>query len=56
MTQDQNVPTQGDDLDDLESNLETIDAADAPEAAEEIARRLGTALDEIDGGNRSAAP
>ena len=56
MTQDQNVPKQEDDLDDLESKLESMDAADAPEAAEELARRLGRSLDEIDVTNRSTAP
>lgn len=56
MTHDQNVPPQADDLDELETKLESIDAADAPEVAEEIARRLGNALDDIDGTDRSGAP
>jgi hypothetical protein len=56
MKQDHTIPNQGDDLKDLESNLETVDAADAPDVAEEIARRLGTALDDIDGANRSTVP
>ena len=56
MTQDQNVPVQPHDLDELESKLGAIDAADAPPAAEEIAQRLGSALDDIDGTDRSVAP
>ena len=56
MTYDQNVPPQPDDLDELESKLESIDAADAPAAAEEIAERLGSALADIDGTDRSVAP
>ena len=56
MTQDEKDPAQQADLDELESKLESIDAADAPAAAEEIAQRLGSALDDIDGTNRSAAP
>ncbi|MGB9359626.1 MAG: hypothetical protein WCC01_13830 [Acidimicrobiia bacterium] len=56
MTQDQNVPAQPDDLDELEAKLESIDAADAPAAAEEIAARLGGALDDIDGTDRSVTP
>ena len=56
MTNDQGDSNQGKSLDDLEAELETVDAAEASEIAEQIARLLGTALDDIDGGNRSAAP
>jgi hypothetical protein len=56
MTHDQSVPAQPDNLDELESKLESMDAADAPPAAEEIAERLGSALDTIDGTDRSVAP
>lgn len=38
------------DLDALELELEQSDPADAPEVAEEIARRLGASLDGVDGG------
>jgi hypothetical protein len=37
-------------LDDLEAQLESADAADAPETAEEIAQLLGSALDDVEGG------
>ena len=56
MTNDMADPSQSPSLDELEADLETIDAAEAPETAEQIARLLGTALDDIDGGNRSVAP
>ena len=56
MTNDQGDPHQGKSLDDLEAELETVDATEASEIAEQIARVLGTALDGIDGGNRSVAP
>ncbi len=44
------VPEPTDDLDSLEAELEQSEPADAPEKAEEIARRLGSALDNVDGG------
>ncbi|MFV9672072.1 MAG: hypothetical protein ACNYZH_02505 [Acidimicrobiia bacterium] len=50
------VPEPTDDLDTLEWNLEQSEPADAPEKAEEIARRLGSALDAVDGGARSSTP
>lgn len=56
MTNDQADPNQGQILDGLEAELGTIDAAEAPETAEEIAQMLGAALDDIDGANRSVAP
>lgn len=37
-------------LDELETELEAVDAADAPESAEEIAQLLGSALDDVEGG------
>ena len=50
----QNPDQQGADsaevLDDLETQLESADAADAPETAEEIAQLLGSALDDVEGG------
>lgn len=45
-----------DDLDTLEWDLEQSEPADAPEKAEEIARRLGSTLDDVDGGARSSTP
>jgi len=56
MINDQANANQGQSLDELEADLETADAAEAPETAEQIAQALGVALDDIDGGNRSAAP
>lgn len=56
MTQEEKDPAQAADLDELESKLDSIDAADAPAAAEEVAQRLGSALDDIDGTDRSTAP
>ncbi len=58
MTQD-STPQQEDPaalLDALEAELERTDAADAPETAEEIAGRLGEALDDIDGGRGIEGP
>jgi hypothetical protein len=43
-------------VEELERVLEEVDAADTAETAEEIARRLGSALDEIEPGERGAAP
>ncbi|HZJ48687.1 MAG TPA: hypothetical protein VFD97_06610 [Acidimicrobiia bacterium] len=58
MTQDPRQPAiEADDaLDAFETKLDEVDAAEAPETAEEIARRLGDALDHIDGGSRSVTP
>ena len=55
MTQDEQNPAHDpvDDLDTLEGELEEADAADAPQVAEKIARRLGDSLDGIEGGSRS---
>jgi hypothetical protein len=46
----------GDDLDTLEADLQQSEPAEAPEKAEEIARRLGNALDNVDGGAGSGTP
>ena len=43
-------------LDALESKLESADAADAPETAEHVAQLLGSALDDIEGGRGSSQP
>lgn len=43
-------------LDDLEAQLESADAADAPETAEEMAQLLGSALEEIEGGRAGGRP
>ncbi|MEN8235021.1 MAG: hypothetical protein ABFR89_08900 [Actinomycetota bacterium] len=40
------------DLETLEKELEEVDAAEAPDTAEEIARRLGDALDGVDPGEK----
>jgi hypothetical protein len=45
-----------DDLDTLEADLQQSEPAEAPEKAEEIARRLGNALDNVDGGAGSGTP
>lgn len=37
-------------IDDLTSELQDADPADAPEVAEELARRLGAQLDDVDDG------
>ena len=50
------VPEPTDDLDSLEAELQQSEPADAPEKAEEIARRLGSALDRVDGGAGSGTP
>lgn len=50
------VPESADDLDTLERDLEHSEPAEAPEKAEEIARRLGSALDTVDGGAGSGTP
>jgi hypothetical protein len=44
------------DLDVLEAGLEQSEPAEAPEKAEEIARLLGNALDNVDGGAESSTP
>ena len=43
-------------LDALESKLQSADAADAPETAEHAAQLLGSALDDIEGGRGSSQP
>jgi hypothetical protein len=45
-----------DDLDALEADLQQSEPAEAPEKAEEIARRLGNALDNVEGGAGSGTP
>jgi hypothetical protein len=45
-----------DDLDTLEADLQQSEPAEAPEKAEEIARRLGNALDNVEGGAGSGTP
>ncbi|MCL1692774.1 MAG: hypothetical protein M3096_03740 [Actinomycetia bacterium] len=50
------VPEPTDDLDALETDLQQSEPAEAPEKAEEIARRLGSALDNVDGGAGSRTP
>ncbi len=44
------------DLDALEAELQQSEPAEAPEKAEEIARLLGNALDNVDGGAGSVTP
>ena len=58
MTQnpDDRVVAPIDDLDDLETNLEGADAADAPAIAEQAAGLLGSALDDIAGGSGGGTP
>ncbi|MEA2023509.1 MAG: hypothetical protein U9N79_04360 [Actinomycetota bacterium] len=58
MVQNSNEPVAepGADLDALEAELEQSEPAEAPEKAEEIARRLGSALDDVDGGSGSVTP
>lgn len=43
------------DLDALEEQLEKSESAEAPEKAEELARLLGSALDNVDGGAGSVS-
>ena len=50
------VPEPTDDLDTLEADLQQSEPAEAPEKAEEIARRLGNALDGVDGGAGIGTP
>ena len=50
------MPDPVDDLDQLEADLEQSEPAEAPEKAEEIARRLGNALDNVVGGAGSSTP
>jgi hypothetical protein len=45
-----------DDLDALEADLQQSEPAEAPEKAEVIARRLGNALDNVEGGAGSGTP
>jgi hypothetical protein len=51
---DERAGTVAKDLDALESKLQASDAADAPEAAEQVAQLLGRALDDIQGGRGAA--
>jgi hypothetical protein len=44
------------DLDALEAELQRSEPTEAPEKAEEIARLLGNALDNVDGGAGSVTP
>ena len=44
------------DLDALEAELQQSEPAEAPEKAEEIARLLGNALDNVDGGAGGVTP
>jgi hypothetical protein len=53
---DEQVGAVAEDLDALESKLQAADAADAPEAAEQVARLLGSALDDIQGARGAANP
>ncbi|MEA2009599.1 MAG: hypothetical protein U9N78_02735 [Actinomycetota bacterium] len=50
------MPGPNEDLDSLETDLQQSEPAEAPEKAEEIARRLGDALDDVDGGAGSGTP
>ena len=50
------VPDPTGDIDALAAELEHTEPAEAPEKAEEIARLLGNALDNVDGGTGSVAP
>jgi len=52
----ESMPESADDLDTLEADLQQSEPAEAPEKAEEIARQLGDALDNIDGGAGSGTP
>ena len=52
----ESMPDPVDDLDQLEADLEQSEPAEAPEKAEEIARRLGNALDNVVGGAGSSTP
>ena len=50
------VASTGEELDELETKLEREDAAEAPATAERVARLLGAALDEIEGGSGCGTP
>ena len=50
------VASTGEELDELETKLEREDAAEAPATAERVARLLGAALDEIEGGSGGGTP
>ena len=52
----ESIPDPIDDLDQLEADLQQSEPAEAPEKAEEIARLLGSALDDVDGGAGSVTP
>jgi hypothetical protein len=52
----ESVPDPIADLDPLEAELQQSEPAEAPEKAEEIARLLGNALDNVDGGAGSVTP
>lgn len=54
--QEAQADTTAEDLDDLEAKLVHTDATDAPETAEQVARLLGSALDDIDGGSGGGTP
>ena len=58
MTQKPDEPGAGrvEDLDELEAKLGAVNAADAPETAEQVAQLLGSALDDIQGGRGSGPP
>lgn len=50
------VSESADELDTLEWDLAQAEPSEAPKKAEEIARRLGSALDDVDGGAGSSTP
>jgi len=52
----ESTPEPANELDRIEAELQQSEPAEAPEKAEEIARRLGNALDNVDGGAGSSAP
>ena len=52
----ESTPEPANELDRLEAELRQSEPAEAPEKAEEIARRLGNALDNVDGGAGSSTP
>jgi len=52
----ESTPEPANELDRIEAELQRSEPAEAPEKAEEIARRLGNALDNVDGGAGSSTP
>jgi len=52
----ESTPEEANELGQLEAELQQSEPAEAPEKAEEIARRLGNALDNVDGGAGSSTP